>query len=84
MVGAADMAEGGDEQKASGRGLLEFTPATEEYERALALGPGNARVMRDYGLFAALMGREDLGLTSLRRAVVLDPLNIDSHLRALA
>ncbi|MEA3141720.1 MAG: hypothetical protein QOK23_3889 [Gammaproteobacteria bacterium] len=55
--------------------LLAFTPATEEYERALALGAGNARILRDYGQFAVFMGRGDFGLMLLRRAVALDPLN---------
>jgi TolB-like protein/Tfp pilus assembly protein PilF len=58
---------------------LEFTQANEEFERTLALAPGNARVLRDYGLFAVAMGRTDFGLTSLRRALVLDPLNLSSH-----
>jgi TolB-like protein/tetratricopeptide (TPR) repeat protein len=58
---------------------LQFTQAIEEYERALALAPGNARVLRDYGKFAVAMGRKDFGLTALHRAVVLDPLNLSSH-----
>jgi TolB-like protein/Flp pilus assembly protein TadD len=60
-------------------GSLDFTRATDEFERALALGPGNARVLRDYGVFAVAMGRTDFGLTSLRRAVVLDPLNVNAY-----
>jgi TolB-like protein/cytochrome c-type biogenesis protein CcmH/NrfG len=61
-------------------GSLDFTRAIEEFERALALAPGSARVLRDYGAFAVAMGRTDFGLTSLRRAVVLDPLNVNAHL----
>jgi TolB-like protein/Flp pilus assembly protein TadD len=60
-------------------GSLDFTQATEEFERALALAPGSARVLRDYGAFAVAMGRTDFGLTSLRRAVVLDPLNVVTY-----
>jgi TolB-like protein/Tfp pilus assembly protein PilF len=60
-------------------GSLDFTRAIEEFERALALGPGNARVLRDYGAFAVTMGRADFGLASLRRAIVLDPLNVDAY-----
>jgi len=60
-------------------GSLDFTRAIEEFERALALAPGSARVLRDYGAFAVAMGRTDFGLTSLRRAVVLDPLNVNAH-----
>ena len=59
---------------------LEFTRAGEEYERALAMAPGNARVLRDYGSFAVLMGKSDSGLTMLRRAAGADPLNNVSHL----
>jgi TolB-like protein/Flp pilus assembly protein TadD len=60
-------------------GALDFTRAHEEYERALALAPGNARVLQPYGRFAFIMGRTDAGIAALRRAVVLDPLNRDSH-----
>jgi tetratricopeptide (TPR) repeat protein len=59
--------------------LLEFTRASEEYERALALGPGNARALKNYGLFAAVMGRSDFGIALLRRALTLDPLNTSAH-----
>jgi TolB-like protein/Flp pilus assembly protein TadD len=59
--------------------LLEFTPALEEYERALTLAPGNARALRVYGLFAVQMGRKDPGLNSLHRAVELDLLNAKSR-----
>jgi TolB-like protein/DNA-binding winged helix-turn-helix (wHTH) protein/Tfp pilus assembly protein PilF len=58
---------------------LEFKEAGEDYERALALAPGNARGLRDYGAFAVVMGHSDSGLTAVRRAVVLDPLNHNSH-----
>jgi TolB-like protein len=60
-------------------GSLDFTRAIEEFERALALAPGSARVLRDYGAFAVAIGRNDFGLTSLRRAVVLDPLNVNAY-----
>jgi serine/threonine-protein kinase len=58
---------------------LEFIPATQEYERALALAPGNASVLRDYGVNAVLMGRTEAGLAATHRSVVLDPLNSRSH-----
>jgi TolB-like protein/Flp pilus assembly protein TadD len=55
---------------------LEFIPANQEYERALALAPGNARVLGTYyGVNAVLMGRTEAGLAATRRALVLDPLN---------
>jgi TolB-like protein/Tfp pilus assembly protein PilF len=60
--------------------LLEFTRAGEEYERALRLAPGHARVLRDYGNFAINMGISDSGLTMLRRAAAVDPLNYVSHM----
>jgi len=58
---------------------LAFARASEAYERARALGPGNTEVLRLSGRFAVYMGHTDLGLTALRRAVVLDPLNPHSH-----
>jgi tetratricopeptide (TPR) repeat protein len=61
------------------QGTLDFTQANDEYERALALAPGNAQVLRESGLFAALMGHFDAGIAATRRAVVLDPLARQSH-----
>ena len=58
---------------------LDFTQASEAYERALALAPGNAEVLRRSGGFAARMGRFDAGLAATRRAVVLDPLSRATH-----
>ena len=60
-------------------GALDFTRASEAYERALALAPGNAEVLRRSGYFAALMGHFDAGVAATRRAVVLDPLARVSH-----
>jgi TolB-like protein len=60
-------------------GNLNFTQASEAYERAVALAPGNAEVLRLSGLFAAFMGHFDAGLAAARRAVVLDPLARESH-----
>jgi TolB-like protein/Tfp pilus assembly protein PilF len=61
-------------------GSLDFTRAMREYERALALSPGNARVLRVYGRFAvSIIGRSDAGIAAAQRAVVLDPLNPYSH-----
>jgi TolB-like protein/Flp pilus assembly protein TadD len=58
---------------------LQFGPASEAYEHARALAPGNAEVLRLSGRFAVWMGQFDAGVTALRRAVVLDPLNPRSH-----
>jgi len=60
-------------------GDLDFRRATGEFERARALAPGNATVLRIYGLFVITMGRFDAGIADLRRAVTLDPLNVISH-----
>ncbi len=60
-------------------GTLDFTQASEEYDRALALAPGDAQVLRISGAFAARMGHFDAALTAARRAVVLDPLARASH-----
>jgi TolB-like protein/tetratricopeptide (TPR) repeat protein len=58
---------------------LDFTQASDAYERALALAPGNAELLRRSGVFAARMGHFDAGLAATRRAVVLDPLARQSH-----
>jgi TolB-like protein/cytochrome c-type biogenesis protein CcmH/NrfG len=58
---------------------LDFTGASEAYERAMALAPGNSEVLAEGGRFAVIMGRFDAGLAATRRAVVLDPLNPRSH-----
>jgi len=58
---------------------LEFAHASEEFERARALAPGNAEVLRAYGEFTAVMGRPEAGIAAVRRAVSLDPLNLATH-----
>jgi serine/threonine-protein kinase len=61
------------------RASLDFQRANEEYERAMALAPGNARILRNYGQFAVLMGHTDAGIAAARRAVILDPLNVNAQ-----
>ena len=63
----------------SERGALDFIRASESYERAQRLAPGNADVLRGSAEFAVFMGRFDAGLAAARRAVVLDPLARQSH-----
>jgi TolB-like protein/Tfp pilus assembly protein PilF len=58
---------------------LDYAKATQEHQRALALAPGNAQVLREYGLDAVFMGRPIEGTAAARRALVLDPLNRESY-----
>lgn len=58
---------------------LDFAGASDEFQRAMTLAPGNTRVLRDYGAFAVNMGRTDAGVAAARRAAALDPLNENSH-----
>ena len=60
-------------------GSLELAGALQEYERAHALAPGDARVLREYGAFVVLIGRTETGLAAARRLLVLDPLNSMNH-----
>jgi len=59
---------------------LEFTRASQEYQRAVALAPGNALLLGDYGVFVADMGQTEAGLAAARHALVLDPLSSDAHI----
>jgi len=61
------------------RGTLDFARASESFERAMALAPGNAVVLGEGGRFAARIGRFDAGVAATRRAVVLDPLGAGSR-----
>jgi TolB-like protein/Tfp pilus assembly protein PilF len=60
-------------------GSLDLSRANEEYERALALAQGNARVLGVFGRFAVQMGHTAAGIAAARRAAVLDPLSRRSH-----
>jgi tetratricopeptide (TPR) repeat protein len=62
-------------------GALDFRQASAEYERAVALAPGNAQVLSRFGPFSVFMGRTDAGIAASRHAVTLDPLNPWSHYR---
>jgi TolB-like protein len=62
-------------------GKLDFTQASAEFERALALAPGNVQALSSFGRFAVYMGRTDAGIAASRHAVTLDPLNPLSHFR---
>jgi TolB-like protein/Tfp pilus assembly protein PilF len=58
---------------------LDFADVSDEYQRAMTLAPGNARILRNYGHFAVWMGRTEAGIAAARRAATLDPLNVTSH-----
>jgi TolB-like protein/Tfp pilus assembly protein PilF len=58
---------------------LDFARASEEFERAMALAPGDVRVVLIYGIFSMAMGRNDAAVAALNRAVGLDPLNPSSY-----
>jgi serine/threonine-protein kinase len=60
-------------------GTLEFADALREYEGALALAPGSATILKEYGAFAVLIGRTEAGLAAAHRLLVLDPLNSMNH-----
>src|SRR6516164_6549291 len=53
----------------------DWAAADASYQRALALQPGNAMVVRTAGGLAASLGRLDEALALHRRAVELDPLS---------
>jgi TolB-like protein/Tfp pilus assembly protein PilF len=76
---APELAEGHLALAVVRRDSLDFADASDEFERAMALAPGNARVLRDYGGFAVEMGRTDPGIAAVRRAAALDPLSVESY-----
>jgi serine/threonine-protein kinase len=55
---------------------FDFMGASKEFERAVVLGPGNVRVLKDYGTFTARMGHLEAGVAAIRRAVALDPTEV--------
>jgi TolB-like protein/Flp pilus assembly protein TadD len=60
-------------------GSLDIERTNQEYDKALALAPGNAEVLWNSGRFAAEIGRFEGGIAATERAVVLDPLGRLSH-----
>ena len=63
-----------------GHGLLDFRAAAAAMERAVALSPGDARVVSMSAIVLAYMGKADESITQAKRSVVLDPLNRSSHI----
>jgi serine/threonine protein kinase/tetratricopeptide (TPR) repeat protein len=72
---APDLAEGHSALTGYFASELDFARADEENERALALAPGSARVLRNYGQFAIRMGHKEAAIAAVRRAQLLDPVN---------
>jgi TolB-like protein len=64
------------------QGLLKLKAANQACARALAVGPGNVRVLYECSLLAVYMGHTDAAISGARHGVALDPLNPLSH-RAL-
>lgn len=56
--------------------LLEFADAERESQRALELNPNYANAQHWYGLFLSWDARDSEAISHLRRAVELDPLNL--------
>jgi TolB-like protein/Tfp pilus assembly protein PilF len=56
-------------------GFFDYARAAVEYERALALSPGNTIVLLASAVFFAEIGRTEAAVANAQRAVVLDPLN---------
>jgi TolB-like protein len=78
---APDLAEGHLALANFFESTLDMAQASTEFERAIALAPGNARVLREYGRSVVSLGRVDAAIAAGRRAVVLDPLNALTHRR---
>src|SRR5205823_303257 len=65
---APDLAEGHLALASLFESSLDFLRASQEYDRALALEPGNAGLLRNYAWFAVLMGQTEAGLAAAHRA----------------
>jgi serine/threonine-protein kinase len=61
--------------------LLDFAGAAPEYERALALAPGSAKVQSAFGAFSGQLAHFAVAEKAARRAVSLDPQNWHAHQR---
>ena len=53
--------------------------ADQEFNRAVALGPGLARSHRWYAIYLTALGRGPESMSQAERAVDLDPLSISAH-----
>jgi len=62
-------------------GMREYVTMNREYRLALALAPGSAWVQSTFSVFARQMGDNEEALRAARRALRLDPENLQSHIR---
>jgi TolB-like protein/Flp pilus assembly protein TadD len=76
---APDLAEGHLALALVLEGTLHYDGAGSEFEHAVALAPGNARVLRNYGVYNSRIGRAETGLAAIRRVIVLDPLSSNAR-----
>jgi eukaryotic-like serine/threonine-protein kinase len=60
-------------------GVEDRAEAAREYDQALALAPGSAWVQLMYGLFTSLAGHYEVAEAAARKAVELDPQNVDTY-----
>ncbi len=60
-------------------GLLDFRGALPEFDHALALAPGSARVQRAFAGFASSLGHFEQATIAAGRAIRLDPRNAESY-----
>jgi serine/threonine-protein kinase len=60
-------------------GFQKYSAAAAEHERALALAPGNSRVLLMSARFLSEIGRSEAAITNAERAVALDPINAGAY-----
>lgn len=60
----------------------DWKQAEEEFQRALSINSNNASAHQFYAWFLTGMGRTEEALTSIRRALELEPLVLSAHLTA--
>jgi TolB-like protein/Tfp pilus assembly protein PilF len=53
----------------------DWSDAQADFEKALALEPGNATIQRRYGLLLGSLGRMNEAIAATRKAIELDPLS---------
>jgi TolB-like protein/Flp pilus assembly protein TadD len=61
-------------------GLLDFQDAGPEFDRALELAPGSARVQRLFAEYSSAIGHHAQAIAAAQRAVSLNPQDVGSHM----